>query len=161
MKGTVPDKNFDAIWSSHNIEHLFAHQVDLALSEFARVLKKDGFALITCPDLASVVEFMRDNSIDTVAYTSGAGPITPLDMLFGFGRSIAAGNSFMAHRTGFTSERLGNLAVAAGFARVYVSRGNAFDLWACALMPDADPARIRTLLSSTNQQHLICEHEAS
>ncbi len=50
----VESGTYDALYSSHNIEHLFAHEVPTALGEFARVLKPDGFALISCPDLQSI-----------------------------------------------------------------------------------------------------------
>ena len=46
----VPSASVDAIFSSHNIEHLYPHEVPVALAEFKRVLKPDGFAVITCPD---------------------------------------------------------------------------------------------------------------
>ena len=39
---TLDDNSFDAIYSSHNIEHLFFHEVQIALKEFIRVLKDDG-----------------------------------------------------------------------------------------------------------------------
>src|ERR1700757_367954 len=42
--------SFDAIWSSHSLEHLHNHEIPLALGEFRRVLRSDGFALISCPD---------------------------------------------------------------------------------------------------------------
>ena len=48
-----PAHEFDAVWSSHTLEHLYSHEVPAALAEFKRVLKPDGFALITCPDLGS------------------------------------------------------------------------------------------------------------
>jgi predicted SAM-dependent methyltransferase len=50
----MADASVDAIFSSHNIEHLYPHEVPIALGEFLRVLKPDGFAIITCPDLQSV-----------------------------------------------------------------------------------------------------------
>ena len=50
----LADASVDAIFSSHNIEHLYPHEVPVALAEFKRVLKPDGFAVITCPDLQSV-----------------------------------------------------------------------------------------------------------
>jgi predicted SAM-dependent methyltransferase len=37
----------DALYSSHNIEHVFAHEVVPTLKEFRRVLKPDGFVVIT------------------------------------------------------------------------------------------------------------------
>ncbi len=45
----VPSASVDAIYSSHNIEHLYPHEVPVALAEFRRVLKDDGFTVITCP----------------------------------------------------------------------------------------------------------------
>ena len=68
---------FDALYSSHNIEHLFPHDVPTAFGEFARVLKPDGFALITCPDLQSIAALIADDKLEDPAYTSPAGPIAP------------------------------------------------------------------------------------
>ena len=44
----------DAIYSSHNIEHIYPHEVEVALREFYRVLKDDGMVVLRCPDLQSV-----------------------------------------------------------------------------------------------------------
>ena len=72
----VAAASVDAIFSSHNLEHLEAHAVPIAL---------------------------------------------------------AAGQSFMAHRTGFNAKALEATLIAAGFARVVVfSRPEAFELWALA-----------------------------
>src|SRR5262245_24710460 len=54
MRSRVESRGVDAIWCSHILEHLYAHEVPVALAEFQRVLKPDGFALITCPDLETV-----------------------------------------------------------------------------------------------------------
>ena len=51
---SVASGSVDAIFSSHNIEHLYPHEVPVALAEFLRVLNDDGFAVIACPDLKSV-----------------------------------------------------------------------------------------------------------
>jgi hypothetical protein len=40
------------------------------------------------------------------AYTAPAGPIAPLDILYGHRASMARGNLFMAHRCGFTQKVL-------------------------------------------------------
>ena len=50
----VETNSVDAIYSSHNIEHLFSHEVPVALKEMYRVLNDDGYLIITCPDLVSV-----------------------------------------------------------------------------------------------------------
>ena len=39
---SVETGSVDAVYSSHNIEHIFPHEVPIALREFYRVLKEDG-----------------------------------------------------------------------------------------------------------------------
>jgi SAM-dependent methyltransferase len=136
--GDMADASFDAIWCSHSLEHLHGHDVPKALAEFHRVLKPDGFSLITTPDLEAIAELVVNGQLETVAYTSPAGPITALDMIFGHSASIEKGSAFMAHHTGFTAERLGHLLIDCGFAEALMIRGRFFDLWGLALMPMAD-----------------------
>lgn len=128
----VEDASMDAVWSSHNLEHLEEFEVATALAEIRRVLKPDGFALITLPDLRHIAQLIIEGKADQVIYVSPAGPITPMDMLFGHQASQKQGNCYMAHRTGFTGERLGKKLTEAGFAEVRVRQGNSFDLWAVA-----------------------------
>jgi len=147
MSALIAAQSYDAVWSSHSLEHLYAHEVPRALSEFVRILKPDGFALITAPDLETVVALVAERGLDHPAYVSPAGPITPLDMLFGHSASIARGLTFMAHNTGFTCASLGNALAHAGFATVLVKRDQ-FDLWALALMQDADKAALQLSLQT-------------
>jgi SAM-dependent methyltransferase len=128
----VATASFDAVWSAHNLEHLFAHEVPLALREFRRVLRPGGFALITLPDLQRVAELVAQDRLTEPAYVSPAGPIAPLDMLYGYGAAIAQGNPFMAHRTGFTARSLEAALVAARFDSVRVVRDESYALWATA-----------------------------
>ena len=125
----------DAIWSSHNLEHLHRHEVPAALGEFLRVLRPGGQLLLTLPDLQKVAELIAADGLEDPAYVSPSGPITPLDMIFGHTSSLARGLTFMAHKTGFTPTTLGNLLVEAGFVAIRLRRGNSFDLWASALKP--------------------------
>lgn len=131
--GTVPDASVDAVWSSHNIEHLFAHEVPLALAEFHRVLRPGGFALIATPDLQQAAGLIAAGQLEEPAYMSAMGPISPVDILYGFRPSIAAGNAFMGHRTGFTAASLERALLAAGFASAQVIRDGHFALWASAV----------------------------
>ena len=140
---TVPSNSVDAVYSSHNLEHLFAHEVPQALAEFFRVLKPGGFALITLPDLQAIARLIADDKLDDPAYVSAAGPITPLDMVYGYRRYIAMGNTFMAHKTGFSAKTLGHALIAAGFATVHLAKAD-YTLWAeahKATRPDAPTPR--------------------
>jgi predicted SAM-dependent methyltransferase len=47
----VATGSVDAIWSSHNLEHLQRHEVPLALREFFTVLKPQGLLLLELPNL--------------------------------------------------------------------------------------------------------------
>jgi SAM-dependent methyltransferase len=127
----------DAIWSSHNLEHLQRHEVPSALAEFSRVLKPCGLLLLTLPDLQNVARLVVEDRLEDQAYASSSGPITALDMIFGHTASLARGNSFMAHRTGFTARTLQKVLTEAGFVGITVRRSGAFDLWVTAFKPEA------------------------
>jgi predicted SAM-dependent methyltransferase len=129
----VATASVDAIFSSHNIEHLYPHEVPVALAEFFRVLKDDGFAVITCPDLKSVAKRIADDLLTEPAYQSGMGPIAPLDILYGHRASLAKGNRYMAHKCGFTQKVLTETLLAARFKSVASSCiPQNFVLWALA-----------------------------
>lgn len=141
----VNDASMDAIWSSHNLEHLYSFEVQIALAEFRRVLKPDGFALITLPDLRAVARYIANDQLTQPLYHSQAGPISPLDVLFGHQSSLADGNHFMAHRTGFTATTLGQCLIDAGFSEVRIHEGKRWDLWAIATMPMTSTAVFENL----------------
>lgn len=131
---TVDSGSMDALYSSHNIEHLFAHEVPVALREFRRVLNDDGFVILTCPDLQSVCQLVAEERLTDTAYLSGAGPIAPLDILYGHRPALSKGNHYMAHRCGFTKKVLMGVLTAAGFPQALVMQRASpfFDLWALA-----------------------------
>jgi SAM-dependent methyltransferase len=125
----VATGSVDAVWSAHNLEHLAAHEVPLALAEFHRVLAPGGFALVTMPDLQQVAELVAQGRLEDAAYLSAMGPIAPLDMLYGYRPAIAMGNHFMGHRTGFVATTLAEHLERAGFQSVRVQRDGHFALW--------------------------------
>ena len=131
----VASESVDAIYSSHNIEHLYPHEIPLAFAEFLRVLKPDGFFVVTCPDLQSVCQMVAEDKLTEPAYTSPAGPISPLDILYGHRPSMERGNLYMAHRCGFTQRVLDEMLRSYGFQTVAsIARRQApyFDLFALA-----------------------------
>jgi len=150
--GTITDLSavetgsMDAVLSSHNIEHLYPHEVPLALAEFKRVLGAEGFLSITCPDLEAVAQFITTRGLGEIAYMSGMGPITPIDMLFGHRASLRKGNLYMAHRTGFSGKTLLAALQDAGFGKIaVVSRPNQFLLWSIATKAPCDDETITAL----------------
>jgi hypothetical protein len=86
------------------------------------------------PDLQQIAEFVVADKLEETAYDSPAGPIAPLDCIYGLRSSVASGNAFMAHRTGFTASTLKRHLARGGFADVTVWF-SPFALWAEAHKP--------------------------
>jgi predicted SAM-dependent methyltransferase len=157
VTGTMTDMaavaagSVQAIFSSHNIEHLYLHEVPVAFGEFLRVLSQDGFVVITCPDLKSVCALVAEDKLLETAYTSPAGPIMPLDIIYGHRPAMERGNLYMAHRCGFTQKVLSGTLKSCGFKSVAtMSRGEApyFDLFALASKSVRTEAEMRELVAS-------------
>lgn len=117
---------FDAVYSNHVLEHIYPHEVPIALREFRRVLTNDGYALIFVPDLEGIT------LSNDVLYDSAAGPVTAFDMIYGFRRYLKDRPDTMAHRTGFTSAILEAALVEAGFSKVHIGRVSVYNLMAVA-----------------------------
>ena len=111
----VETGSVDAVYSSHNIEHIFPHEVPIALREFYRVLKEDGIVVITCPDLQSAGKALTQDKLFETLYESPMGPVTAFDVLFGHRKTTADGNVFMIHKGGFTYSTLDMAFYKAGF----------------------------------------------
>ena len=129
IEGTLTDMSLvetgsvDAVYSSHNIEHIYPHEVPIALKEFYRVLKDDGIVVITCPDLQSVCEaVVQDKLLETLYETIDGVKVSPIDILYGYRIAIAQGNEYMAHKGGFTYSVLNGAFFEAGFKARYGGR---------------------------------------
>lgn len=142
----VETGSVDAIYSAHNIEHVYAHEVPVVLGEFLRVLKPDGFAVITCPDLQTVCALVAEDKLTDAAYQSQAGAITPLDILYGHGAAVAAGHHYMAHKCGFTEKSLTVALQTAGFQSIAGKRRRrGLDLWILATKGPMAEAELRDM----------------
>ena len=148
----VISHSMDALYSSHNLEHLYPHEVGRALAEFRRVLKPGGLALVAVPDLQQVAALVAEDKADAVLYTSPVGPVTPLDVIYGHKAAIARGNPFMAHKTGFTASTLGKALTGAGFDQVALSRDpKSYSLMAKAITAPS----IEKSASTTNSKETV------
>ena len=141
---SLPAAQFDAVYCSHNLEHYHRHQVPLVLAGFQHVLKDGGFAHIRVPDVQQVMRVAIERGLDVedVLYQSPAGPITVLDVLYGYGVEIErSGQDFFAHKTGFTLKSLLRVLQSAGFAIVYSGAGD-LEITALAFKGSPDPAAL-------------------
>jgi SAM-dependent methyltransferase len=139
---TLDPDQFDAIYCSHNLEHYYHHDVAKVLTGFRHVLRSGGFAHIRVPDVGAVMKQCVERGLDVedVLYQSSLGPITVLDVLYGYGKQIqSSGVDFFAHKTGFTQKSLSRALVAAGFSRIYcVASDLEVTAWAFEGTPPAD-----------------------
>ncbi len=128
----IGSETVDAVWASHCVEHLYHHETGAALSEMLRILAPDGFVCIRVPDLQTIAGYIAADRMHEVIYQSPAGPITPHDVVFGYGADVSAGRLAMAHRTGFTPTLLVQSLTSAGFDSFLVRRSAALELVAVA-----------------------------
>ena len=144
----VASESVDALYSSHNIEHVYAHEVQDVLREFLRVLRPDGFAVVTCPDIVPVARHIAEGRLEEPLYQSPTGSIFALDVVYGHAAAVAAGEAYMAPPTGFSQRTLGLNGQAAGFARIAVrARPDKFDLWMVATKGQVSDERLADLLA--------------
>jgi len=128
IEGTLTDMSLvetasvDAIYSSYNLDHIYAHEVPLALKEFYRVLNEDGFAVVRCPDIQTVCELIAQDKYLELLYESKIGPIYPIDVIYGNRGQIQNGNEYMAKKVGFTYSALNASFAEAGFKSRYGGR---------------------------------------
>jgi SAM-dependent methyltransferase len=143
----VPAASCDAVFSSHTLEHLYAHDVAAAAASFLRVLRPGGFVVAVTPDLQAVSSHLALGDLDTPLYDTPVGPVTPLDILFGHRAFTASGNHFMAHRTGFTRFSITKIFRKAGYAAsASICRDYRFDLVTMAFPENRSEDEIRILM---------------
>lgn len=112
---------FDIVYTAHTLEHLYQHDVPIALAEFHRVLKPGGSVIIFVPDLEDVKPDYE------VLYESEGGPISGIDLFYGPAHYVAQ-NPYYAHHTGFVKETLAKALTEAGFKEVDVKRMGSHNL---------------------------------
>lgn len=112
---------YDVIYCNHALEHLDSHDVEIALSEFKRVLQEGGYAFIVVPDLEDV------KATDEVILQAPIGPITGKDMIYGLQNAIKD-NPYMAHKTGFVKDTLQKVMEKIGFSKIEVRRLSNYNL---------------------------------
>lgn len=116
----IPESSIDCIYSSHSLEHVAFHDVKTCLLEWFRIIKPGGEIRVIVPNLKKIFEFVRDGNILDKVYDSDCGPISAIDMIYGYRKFIYYGNDFMQHKTGFTKESAEIILVSLGFTHFTV-----------------------------------------
>jgi predicted SAM-dependent methyltransferase len=112
---------FDGVFCSHILEHLYPHDLPRALAEVRRVLVPNGFFIAFVPDLEGV------RPTEETVYISPSGPVCGLDMFYGL-RKWLKEMPYMAHHNGFVQATLQVALEAAGFSKVIVNRVGGINL---------------------------------
>ena len=102
---------YDLVFSSHCLEHVYRHECPIALSEMFRVLVKGGTAIVIVPNIEDV------KPTHDVLYVSYEGPVCGLDILYGYS-PVIEDDPGMAHKNGFTLEILKDEFQKAGFRNI-------------------------------------------
>ena len=143
----VANESADALYSSHTIEHLYPNEIPQAMKEFLRVLKPQGYAVITCPDLQAAAEMIAQDKLMETAYTTGSGMVvTPFDIVYSHREYTGRDKPYMAHHCGFTLKVLNGTLRSNGFASVAGKRrARGLDLWVVATKQQMDEGALREL----------------
>lgn len=118
----LPDESVEGVYASHILEHVEQWDVHQALRECLRVLIPGGVAIIVTPDLLQIAKDVVDHpgDVEAIKPDTPYGPVTVLDMLFGYQPAVRNGAETMRHRTAFTQLTLAAHLQEAGFASAYV-----------------------------------------
>ena len=128
---------FDGLYSCHVLEHVYPHEVDVALKEFKRVLYDDAICMTFVPDLEGV---KADNE---VLYKTGSGlGVSGLDLIYGH-RVCIEQSKHMAHHTGFIKETLEKAFRDAGFEAVRILRYLSHNLFITAFPKKLTPKKAK------------------
>jgi len=123
---TLKSRQFHAVYCSHNLEHYYHHEVPKVLQGFRHVLKPTGFAMISVPDMESVVRTVVEQGLDLddelYELDNGIG-ILVRDVFYGWGLQMElSGQDYYAHKTGFSQKSLEALLKLNGFRYFWVQR---------------------------------------
>ena len=117
-----PDEYFDAVFTAHSLERLYPHEVGRALGNIFRVLNADGYLIVSCADLQAACTLVAQDKLLEPAYESPAGPVAPMDIIYGFRPALAAGFERHACKSGFTARALMGTLAQAGFGAMWAAR---------------------------------------
>ena len=126
--GTLEPEQFDAVLSSHCLEHIYQHELRAVIHGMYHVLTDDGFVDISVPNIGKLLQVVAERGLDLDShlYDSPGGPISVRDMLWGYSRFQEYNHSpiWQVHKNGFSPRTLAQLLLHCDFPFAYqVLRG--------------------------------------
>ena len=118
----VPGESCNAIWNAGSLSYLYAHEVMPALKECYRILQPGGILVFTVSDLQRIGQVMGQNKLEQELYRSPAGPVAPIDLLYGHRGAIRSGHADLQIKTGFTAPSIAHKLTPLGFGDVEITR---------------------------------------
>ena len=136
---------YDAVYSSHFLEHCYRHDVPVVLDGFRHVLKDSGFAHIRVPDIISVMECVikGNRDIEDTWYKLPGANVSFHDVVYGWNKVMKEGNLYYAHKCGFSDKSLAR-ALRAEFESVHVAK-DGMNLHAFAFKKKPSEAKLRSV----------------
>jgi len=133
---TLEAGQFDAVYGSHMLEHVYTFNLARFLGGVRHVLKADGFCEFRVPNaLAACGAAAKAGSLDAFCYQSAAGAITAWDMLYSYLPFQMRYGEPMVHKNGFSPATLQATLEEHGFPLVY-SAGLSWDITAIGCLTD-------------------------
>jgi SAM-dependent methyltransferase len=122
--GTLEPGQFDAVFSSHCLEHIYPHELRAVIHGMWHVLKADGFVDISVPNIGRLLELVHERGLDldSHVYDSPGGPICVRDMIWGYSRhqEYTHRPELNLHKNGFSQRTLGQLLINSDFPAAYM-----------------------------------------
>ena len=141
----LDENQFDAVYGSHILEHIYPAVLPRFLEGVHHVLKIDGYAEFRVPDgLAACRVAAEENNLNAYCYTSPAGPIMAWDILYGWLPFQYRFGEAMAHHSAYSTKSLGELLHRHGFSWVYSNTAR-FEICAIACYQKLDDAAKKRL----------------
>ena len=128
-----PVSHISGIFSSHALEHLHCDDAFYALCVWRQALRyMNGKLILRLPDFGAACESIVQGRGHTPLYQSPAGPISAMDIVFGF-RGFTKERPSMGHLWGYTRDHLERVLCEAGYSSVNVLQDrSAFEIYAFA-----------------------------
>lgn len=145
----IADGSVDGVHIGHVLHRYSFHDAMRVLQEAMRILKDGGVLIATVPDMQLAATFAAHDELEAAIYTSPAGAITALDMLFGFQKTIATGDTPRQHRSGYSLTSFGNFMRDCGLCNLSITR-QAYDLQGVGLkLPYGHSERVERIMLQT------------